>query len=415
MQVHRELLQARQRMSRMDIWESRQLLWEIMLYEPTVQECVGIIEATCLANGVTCVIGGAKCTSEFEAFVDRHYVAFCKRAIRAFFAYGFVPWIIRKDPLGNDLPEVLPEGTFHWDTVAADSQGGRLRGPVVNYKVELVHNVNVLEKDVHIYEYVPASLGVSTGSFLNATIVSPMSALLVGYKELRQAMIRRSYADAWNTTAKLICTYTPHTHVQDEPGAALMDFADDGYYGAGMNLGVPIMPRLGASNLETRDIQIRKQFEGVGTHLPDVFTLPKDHGIAPQMILQGRDDVPFLWDKFRRETASITHVPYEMIQSLGAGSSHETVRKTASSGKIFSSNMRQICSHLEFLLKDVYETIYRKENGDARFLLTPVRRMEVECIGDIKTLYEVGVLTAKHKMDVSSLLEDVVVVPPRRA
>ena len=405
--LHREMLQARQHMSRVDIAESRQLLWELLSSESTVQQCMNIVQSTCLAYGVRCFIDDEPCGSDFQVFIDRSYSEFCRRAIRAFFGYGFVPWILRKDAKGNDVPEVLPDGSFYWETVPAPKNGERLRTTLVQYEVKLMHNVNVEEKDVHIYEFVPATLGVPSASFLNATVSTPLAQMLVEYKELRQAQIRAAYADAWNTTAKVICTYTPKNHAQDEPTSNLMDFADGGMYGLAAGLGVPLMPHLTATNLATRDAQIQKQFADVVTHVPDVFTLPRDHDLAHQIVLKSRDDVRFLWDKYQRGVSAIMHVPFDMIHSNGGGLiSQETARKTMSSGKLFMNQMGKICTHLEYLLKDVYRAAYRKDN--VRFRLRPFRRLEVESIADLKVLYEIGALTNKHTLDISSLLNDVV-------
>jgi hypothetical protein len=49
---------------------------------------------------------------------------------------------------------------------------------------------------------------------LYATVPSPLSHVLIDYKNLRQAQIRRAHADAWNTTAKLICSFKPTVRVQ---------------------------------------------------------------------------------------------------------------------------------------------------------------------------------------------------------
>ena len=410
--LHREMLQARHQMSRLDIAESRQLLWELLNNESTVQQCLNIAQSTCLAYGVRCFIDNEPCAPDFQAFVDRHYGEFCQRAIRAFFGYGFVPWIVRKDAKGNDIPEVLPDGSFYWETVPAAKTGGTLRTPLVSYSVQLMHNVNVEQKDVHIYEFTPATLNVASGSFLNATVSSPLSQILVEYKEMRQAQIRAAYADAWNTTAKVICTYAPKHHAQDEPTAALMDFADAGMYGLAAGLGVPLMPSLAASNLTTRDAQIRKQFADVVTHVPYVFTLPRDHDIANQIVLKGRDDIPFLWEKYQRGVASIMHIPFDMIYSQG-GMGRDTIKKTTSSGKLFTNQMARLCMHLEYLLKDVYDTVYKGKN--VQFKLRPFRRLEVESIDDLKVLYEIGALTNKHTLDISSLLNDVVAAEKKRA
>lgn len=400
--LHNELLRNRQRMRNVDIAESRQLLWEMIAYESTVQQCVNIVEAACLASGVQCLLDGVPCGYDFQSFVTLHYGAFCRRAIRAFFCYGFVPWFVRRDELGNGIPDILPDGSFHWETVPSPSpEGGVIREPIVRYRVQLVHSLGIQDKDIFVYSYVTPSLGVASGSFLNATVASPMSQLLVEYKELRQAQIRRSYADAWNTTAKLICTYSPKTHAQDDPSATLMDFADDTLYSMSASLGIPFIPRLSASNLDTRDAQLRKQLQDVNTHVPDVFTLPRDHGIAPQVILKGREDIPFLWEKFQRGVAAITHVPYDMI----ASTTQTTVdhRKTMSAGKIFSNNMLQICVHLETLCKNAYQKIYGNKDN-VRFFIRPFSRLEVESIDELKTLYEIGVLTTEHQLDISSVL-----------
>ncbi len=108
---------------------------------------------------------------------------------------------------------------------------------------------------------------------------------------MRQAQIRRSHADTWNTTAKLVCSFTPSVRVQEDPGASLMDFAYDSYYQPGMHLGLPAFAPLGATNLWTSDTQIRRQFEGPGTHQPDVFTLPRDHSVAQQFMLVPCEDL----------------------------------------------------------------------------------------------------------------------------
>ena len=55
----------------------------------------------------------------------------------------------------------------------------------------------------------PAKYEISMNSMMYATVPSPLAHLLVDYKNLRQAQIRRSHADSWNTQAHLITTYRP--------------------------------------------------------------------------------------------------------------------------------------------------------------------------------------------------------------
>ena len=48
--MFRELAQRRQNMRLRDIEESRQLLWELTTYEPTLLHCLTILESTCLSQ-----------------------------------------------------------------------------------------------------------------------------------------------------------------------------------------------------------------------------------------------------------------------------------------------------------------------------------------------------------------------------
>lgn len=80
----------------------------------------------------------------------------------------------------------------------------------VHYKVH-IKDGGLLDEEVYIYDFVPAKFDICTNSMLYATVVSPLSHLIVDYKNLRQAQIRRSHADAWNTQSHLITTFKPGT------------------------------------------------------------------------------------------------------------------------------------------------------------------------------------------------------------
>ena len=188
--------------------------------------------------------------------------------------------------------------------------------------------------------------------------------------------------------------------LQEEPGAALMDFADDAYYQPGMQLGMASFAPVSATNMWTRDAQIRKQFEGASAHQPDIFTLPRDHDLAQQAMLTPCEDLEFLLGKFQRDVCAVLGVPEEMVRSQSRG--QETVRKTLASGRLFSANMNDLCRHVQALLAEVYEAIYGR--GNVGFLLLPMPRLEVEAIADIKVLHEVGALTPDMGLQLSQVL-----------
>jgi hypothetical protein len=191
---------------------------------------------------------------------------------------------------------------------------------------------------------------------------------------------------------------------QEDPSASLMDFADESYFQPAMHLGLPAFAPVGATNLWSRDRQIRQQFETPGaTHTPDVFTLPRDHDVAQQPMLAPCEDLEFLLGKFQRDVAAVMGIPEEMIRSqVHGGGGQETARKTMATGRIFSANMCEVCRHLQALLAMAYERIYGRPN--AEFILLPMPRLEVESIEDMKTLFEIGAITPDMSLQLSQIM-----------
>jgi len=396
----------RSSMRQMDIAESKLLLWELVTHEPTVLQCFNTIEATCMAQGLYCKIDGEPCSDKFKNFVDKHYMPFCKQALRAFFTYGFVPWVVRELDDGEEIPEVLPNGTFNWNTEIPSKSAQAViqeENPgLVTYRVKVAAPLDVKDEDVNVFVFIPPALDVSVYSMLYATVPSPMSHVLIDYKNMRQAQIRRSHADAWNTTAKLICKFKPTVRVQEDPTSSLMDFADDSYLTSGMYGGMPLVAQLAATNLWTRDAQIKKQFDTApGTHRPDVFTLPRDHEVHQQPMLEPCEDLEFLLRKFQRDVCAVMGVPDDImgIQQKGG---IETAKRTMATGKIFTTNMQNLCRYLSMLLRTVYKKIYKKDNVE--FYMIPMPKLELESIADLKVLSEIGAINPDMSLQISQIV-----------
>jgi hypothetical protein len=226
---------ARQHSRLQDIQESQVLLLELITTEPTVLQCFKIIESTCLSQGIFCRISGEEVSPRFQRFLEDHYLPFCRSAIRAMFTYGFIPWRTRRLAKGDDIPEVLPPGTFSWHTEVGPDEQGRAPGvyrqqaPKRKRRPEqgqlataddddsrlVVYRITpsaggVREEDVAIHITTPPALDVTTNSSLYATVPSPLAYILTDYKNLREAQKRRSHADAWNTTARIVSTFKPN-------------------------------------------------------------------------------------------------------------------------------------------------------------------------------------------------------------
>ena len=389
-----------------DIAESRQLLYELVTHDPTIIQCLGILEAVCLSHGIHCKIDEEPVSDEFRLFLDRQWTPFLRESIRSFFAYGFVPWTVRRDADGEDVPVVIPVGSFDWWTevrpTSADAVIQEEDPGLLCYHVRPEASLGVKDHDISIYRYYAPSMNVTNNSFLSATVSSPLAHVLTDYKNMRQAQLRRAYADTWNTTAKLICSFKPAQRVQEDPSACLMDFADDSYLDPSMHLVMPGIAPLQATNVWTRDAQIRKQFAGVSVHEPDIFTLPKDHDVTAQPMLTPCEDVEFLMAKFQRDVCAIVGIPEEMVLTHTKARMADTVHRTLAAGRIFSCNMKQLCFHLQSLSCSVYRRIYHKRNVDFAFI--PLPRLEIDKVDDLKTLFEIGALNPDISLGLTELL-----------
>ena len=410
----------RMAMQSMHFDQSRQLLLELCTLDPTVQHCFRIIESMCLSQGIDVAVSGKPATARFKDHIVRQWFPFVRQSIRAMHSYGFVPWRLRRVSSGDWIPEVLPAGTFTWTTELGDSdRDKRSRGSMypprkspptdaadddatllVKYHVRPSVG-NLTEDDIHVYSFVPATLNVSSSSEMYSTVSSPLSHVLSDYKFLRAAQLRRANADAWNTTARVMCTFRPNIVVEDNPTQYLMDFVHEEHFRAPA-FSKNITPMLSAYNHRQRDSAVKEVFVGPTNHNADVFTLPRDHDVKPQFMLTPCEDINFLYDKFRRDVCAVLGVPFEMITSQSSG--NESVRKTIASGRVFTSTMDSLCSHVQDLLSIVYAKIYRVERETVTFSLNPMPRLEVESIEDFKILFDIGALTPDQSIKISQML-----------
>ena len=95
-------------------------------------------------------------------------------------------------------------------------------------------------------------------------------------------------------------------------------------------------------------------------------------------------------------------VPEEIVLTRTKARMADTVHSTLAAGKIFSSNMKQICNHLKQVAADVYSQIYSKQNTD--FCFAPMPHLEVEKIDDLKVFYDIGVVTPDVSIQLTELL-----------
>jgi hypothetical protein len=123
--------------------------------------------------------------------------------------------------------------------------------------------------------------------------------------------------------------------------------------------------------------------------------------VHQQPMLEPCEDLDFLLRKFQRDVCAVMGVPDDImgVQSKGG---IESTKKTMATGKVFTTNMQDLCKHLSQLLWGVYKRIYGKDN--AEFTLIPMPRLELENIADLKVLSEIGAINPDMSLQISQIV-----------
>lgn len=174
--------------------------------------------------------------------------------------------------------------------------GGKLpsdadESKLLRYQISFTENCGLMEDEVEIYEFVPPSNNVTRMSAMYCSVPSPLAHLLVDYRNMRQAQIRQSYADAFNLQAKMICSYTPAKTKDFENGTtensasrragAVDPTVDSNAWGVqrrgGSLLDDMLLPTDMTANAFSRDLLTQTMVDSkVADHVPVVYTLPKN-------------------------------------------------------------------------------------------------------------------------------------------
>jgi hypothetical protein len=341
--------------------ESYRLLLELVHHEPTLAQAFRIIESKVLHGVLQLRVNNIPASPAFIHFATAHYIPFCKDAIRAMFTYGFVPWHFRSIRSGDQVPEVLPAGSFTWSIIQGNAANeccdyGDDASKTLLYDVSLSNTgSSVKRKDVFIYETTKPSWNITQGSSVSSTYPSPLAHLIPDYKNLRIALQNRAYADEWNSHAHIITKQQSQTNHQD-PSSNFLE--------AGMSATDPIYTYEKAQlQLHSRDDDIQKMFNKKATaHMPYVYTLPMDVSLEQTLELKPCVDIPFLDARFKNDIASLTGIPSELLAQRGV--SNESSARTRTSTHQFHSAMDSIAQQLQLLLADVYRRAYH--NTDHR-------------------------------------------------
>lgn len=338
--------------------ESYALLLELVHQEPTFTQAFRVIQTQILQGEMKLQIDGCPVSSCFMRFANDNYIPFCREAIKAMFAYGFVPWHFRRLISGDAVPEVLAAGTFTWSIIQGGSANkecdyGNDASKSLLYDVKITNAANAVRReDVFIFEATQPSWNISQGSHIHSCYPSPLSHIITDYKNLRMAMQNRSNADAWNTQAHIITKQQSKTFQQD-PTSTFLE--------AGVNTSNQYTYDRAQLQLHTRDQDIQEMFTKKATpHMPYVYTLPMDVSLEQTQQLASCVDIPFLDARLKHEISMLTGVPPELLTNKGGGSNESSARTRTSTSQ-FHTAMDNIAQTIQKLLKDIYRRAYHPD------------------------------------------------------
>lgn len=273
---------------------------------------------------------------------------------------------------------------------------------LLRYRIHLTENMGLREDDVEIYEYCqPTSSHVTRSEY--SCISSPMSHCITEYCVLRQTQERKAYADSWNTQAKFVCAYT---HANDRYALHEGNPITNDWIQPQNRLGLATdtnLPVEFEQNAYTRDA-VTETLVGskLAAHTPIVYTLPKNTTLEQMPRLEVTDDILILQQRLAKSVANVMGIPYEM---MSAGYDvNESKKKGLQNDRVFTSNMLDICRHLQNLLQQVYLAVYGGAPSDVRFIMHPTPRISLQSVQDIALLMEMGLVSSKNAYEMANSL-----------
>ena len=293
---------------------------------------------------------------------------------------------------------------------------------ILRYQISFTESCGIMEEEVEIYEFMSPTNSVTRSSVLYGCVPSPLAHILVDYRNMRQAQMRLAHADAFNTQAKLICSYSTQRSMYALPeGNPILNTAGAGLLGGGgdawgpqQRMGLNLdtnMPTEIESNAYTRD-SLMETLVGVkpSDHKPLVYTLPKNTSLQQPPKLESIMDIGQMQAKFAHDICSLLGVPCGMIGGNGGGgngvgsSSTSNKQGGGNNSKIFVTNMMTVCRHLKLLLTDVYLASFGGSAEDVEFSICAMPRMDINSVEEICQLLDSGMVSAENAMDISNML-----------
>lgn len=369
----------------------QQYLTHLVTHDPCMRSALSIMRHFMFNSPPTVRVRGAPLSQSFEPFFTRYFMSVAHQVHLYQLFCGFIPWTISTLPNGDRVPVVLPIGSFSWEvkpvstnerTASKRSKTG-VTGNVytkppffLKYCVRCVSAVGIDAADIIVSELLPPHVipdqrnekydpQCVSNLYRHA---SPLAAVVFAYARLERATSRRSHADEWNTTARIVTTNTPPRLNTDAPNMELLDgLAGDGVANMASMVGSYTYEnmQLRFSSHDTCVEDILKK--DAGNHCPAVYTLPQHYRLERVDRLVPVEDISMLARDYHISISQMTGVSVALLTGESSQAS-SGLSKTVSMNAMTCDAMLQLvagelCNIIEELLSDMYEKVYKHAGG----------------------------------------------------
>jgi hypothetical protein len=369
----------------------------IINHDPSMQRSLTIIEEYIFSNNPKITITGQDTSDRFRFFFVKYFIAIARQIQRYNLFCGFVPWTVDTLSSGEKVPKVLPIGAFSWTVIPVDRKSKKRKGvngePTTQVPKNDINSGNIYINQPSFLQYnveCLAGIGVEMNEIMVSTVTmptmllgsqsrssmshsqrfdaanmmfSPLVSITDSYMRLERAQNRKSYADDWNTTARIVTSNNPPRLNNDAPDMALLD---------GLNGGRSLGSSLGTYKYENMQLTfsptdvdvesiLTKNNGGRSQHCPVVYTLPQHYNIQRLDNLTPIENTDMLYQEYEKAVSQLTGVPLPLIQNCDTKTGSTSGDNSALFDKLLSSVCKRIALQIEEVMQDMYTYIYHPE------------------------------------------------------
>ena len=363
--------------------------------EPVVRSCVQRIAQSVACKEIQLMENGKAVAKSLMDHFSNFVGKFLRDSIEMCFACGFVAFTIRRKE-GRPVFTTLPLGTFSW-CVRDGKDGEDLLVYDVKYKNGLVKS-----DDIHVMPFYSPCMS------LDGSTHSPLSRIASLWLAKIHQFEQVQHAEIWNREKHIAVTERIELKDQTTTGLQLLDDVRR-YNLTGKHHSIVNGSSMRARNRNNESID--SVSEGTWQWCKDTFRDPVNptqsvanvHLMPPNTDVQelsNMDSSPLLQlmlETYQNEVYAFFDLP-GMNQLSGTKSSG--ISDVMSRQQY--ANIQHITIFLQKVIQLAYSQAFKTTLSTVQCKLTPLPRLELKEIADLKMLTEVGILNPQDKMRIRS-------------